>query len=317
MNRRPIVSLGDLIRAFSGLHPTDATARRDIAVLLGVRWEEVDLVAEQRSDTATRPQPQPSRTSSISPTPIAPTAQTELLDVVPTTLTRLEHVSRVPLLAGTEPLARGGTVVVGGPLRDPLLTPIWTRSIVSTAASTDSQDGPPDIERIVDVLAHGHPLRRLPRQSWPTTRRGVQVLIDAGGGMLPFATDQIHLRDQIVRILGDRAEIATFVGSPLRGLDLVLQPYRAPRQGATVLLLTDLGIGRSSAAQERADESEWLRFIAAVRHAGCRPLALVPYRDARRWPPRIARALPIVAWDRGTSASTIRRAMLRARPEAP
>jgi hypothetical protein len=72
-----------------------------------------------------------------------------------------------------------------------------------------------------------------------------------------------------------------------------------------VLLLTDLGIGRPLFARESATPAVWRGFLEELRRAGCAPVALVPYAPAR-WPPALRRALPIILWDRRTSAGHVR-----------
>ena len=70
-----------------------------------------------------------------------------------------------------------------------LFVPRWQRGIVTAAISTASPDGPIDVARIVDDIANGLAIRRLPRLTLHTTRKGLQVLIDIADGMRPFADD--------------------------------------------------------------------------------------------------------------------------------
>jgi hypothetical protein len=72
-----------------------------------------------------------------------------------------------------------------------------------------------------------------------------------------------------------------------------------------VLLLTDLGIQSGFSVSGGADESEWLEFVGALKHAGNPLVALVPY-PPQRWPRRLAAAIHIVPWDSGTTISAVR-----------
>jgi hypothetical protein len=105
-----------------------------------------------------------------------------------------------------------------------------------------------------------------------------------------------------------------FAGCPLRGAGAGPKPwhrYRPPLPGVPVVLLTDLGICQPPLATDSADECEWLEFATLVRRAGCPLLALVPYGETR-WPRALARALNIIHWDRGTTASTVAASLKRA-----
>ena len=197
----------------------------------------------------------------------------------------------------------------------PLFVPLWTRGILSAALTTDSEDGPLDLESIAESLAHGECIWQLPRLPWPTLRRGVQVLVDKSDALVPFTRDQTWLQEEIRRVVGvDRVQILRFVGCPSRAVGTgprkFWDKYRPPPSGTVVLLLTDLGIGMPMFATEVADVSEWLEFAKVIHRAGCPLVAFVPYTPSR-WPRHLIGAMTIIQWDRGTSAATVRRLVRR------
>jgi hypothetical protein len=194
-----------------------------------------------------------------------------------------------------------------------LLAPDWTRGILVGALSVTSDDGPVDVDRVVELLASGQPLLELPRQPWPTMRRGVQVLVDLGDGMLPFARDARVLQHAIGRVAGEAVHALRFVGCPSRGAGAGPKPwgsYAPPTAGTPVVVLTDLGIARPPDSADPGTVSEWLAFAGLVHRAGCPLVAFVPYPDTRI-PPELTRAMAVLNWDRATSAQTIRRRLGR------
>ena len=193
----------------------------------------------------------------------------------------------------------------------PLLIPEWTRAILSAALSTSGDDGAVDIEAIVPKIATRSRIDRLPRFPYPTMRRGVQLLLDRGPALVPFARDQDWLAEQ-VQLVGrsDSVEVAEFFACPSREGTVDDEGksvgYKTPRPGTAVLVMTDLGIGRPPGWTEWASEAEWLEFALLLRKAGCPLVALVPY-SSDRWPPALAASMMILTFDRATAASTVRR----------
>ncbi len=203
---------------------------------------------------------------------------------------------------------------VGPPERlpfDPLLLPGWSRAVLSSALSTVAHDGAIDVGAIIPRIATKSPIKRIPRLPRPTMRRGVQLLIDRGPALAPFARDQEWLVEQVRLVAGiDRVEVTEFFTCPTRGgpLDETGEPmaYATPAMGTVVLAMTDLGIGRPPGWTDWATELEWLDIAMRLRKAGCPFLALVPYSE-HRWPPILASRLKILPFDRRTAASTVRR----------
>jgi hypothetical protein len=194
---------------------------------------------------------------------------------------------------------------------EPLFPMHTTRAILSGALATPAETGPLDLTKLVDKVSRAEAIERIPHQVIPTLSRGVQVLIDRGEGMQPFAADQALLRSALVQVAGrDRTSVLYFEGSPLWGAGTGMKEdwpvYAAPAAGTPVVALTDLGIGQPGGIAQVARVSDWKRFAATLAWARCPLLALVPYPEPR-WPTPLLRWMTIVSWDRGTTASVIRR----------
>ncbi|RKG97358.1 hypothetical protein D7X32_32910 [Corallococcus carmarthensis] len=199
----------------------------------------------------------------------------------------------------------------------PLIEPRRRRALLSTALATDAPEGRPLMEPLVRAIARAQVLTTLPRRSRPTLRRGVQLLVDVGEGMIPFDSDVRSMVEGVRRCAGEsKTTVLSFTGSPQWGVtsaDGERRPWSPPLRGTPLLLLTDLGLGGPPTAH-RAYEAEWLRFAAAARHAGCPLIAWVPY-PPQRWPRALQRKLVLLHWDGATRASAIRHRRTAQRPE--
>jgi hypothetical protein len=173
-------------------------------------------------------------------------------------------------------------------------------------------DGDLDIEGIVEILAHGEPLTRVPRIATITVRRGVHVLVDAASGLDPYRSDIQQLLVSFDALLADdRLQIQSFFGCPSRGVFSsgdTLDAWTLPPSGTLVAIISDFGIGGPLIDDERASAAEWLAFIGRVRRGGHASIGFVPY-EARRWPPAIARSLTLIHWSERTTVGEIRRAL--------
>ncbi len=195
----------------------------------------------------------------------------------------------------------------------PLLTPIWTRAIITKLLSTKAEEGTPDIELLVKFISRNQLIKRIPYKALPTLRRGAQVLIDAGPGLLPYIRDQIFLIEQLRPIVGaGQVDVWTFTGTPLKQAISYSKPitnhYVPPSPGTPVLLLTDFGIAVPPFEDEMASIDEWILFVQYMRDTGCPLLALTPY-NAKRWPKELKDKIKIVQWDRGTTVLTLLRSL--------
>jgi hypothetical protein len=324
--QRGVIFLGDLLRGIHDLKIEDLQVVKAVVRMLSLEGLEEPPEATIQSGAAVTP---PTRAERVEPlhieVPQAPISTTAPLTNVrearlrPIT-TNPERPTRPAWLTTTTPLPRpSGATPPSSPFQ-PLFPLAQTRGILSAALATWDNDGPPNIPRVIEELAAGRPLLEMPRERAPTLRLGAQILIDSGLGMAPFLPDVEQARLHITRLLSrERAQTLHFVGTPRRGCVAEGREQRAwmaPPRGTPILLITELGIGGPLAGEDRADRSEWLEFFRDVAIAGCPLSALVPYGRSR-WPRELAHAVPIIHWDRRTSAAAIRRAldhMRRGRP---
>lgn len=196
----------------------------------------------------------------------------------------------------------------------PLLAPQWAGAILRDVVSRRVCEGPVDVAALIDTLAHGRPVVRLPRLPVPTLRHGVQVLVDRGSGMQPFRRDQDQLLAQLRTVVGSElVEVGYFSDVPQRGTGpgprWTRTAYTPPAAGRRVLLLSDLGLGGPTEDHGRATRADWEAFVGLVTRAGCAVVALSPY-PARRWPAWMPRLLPVISWDRTTTTGRIRARLL-------
>lgn len=332
MSQTP-AALADLLRAFANLQPEDDAARAAIASLLGV--SPVDLPAEPPPPPPPRPPedrreeqdgatgrerqepPEPRRHAPRPPSWEEPRERAELSAVLKpdfTTTRRPDWLERVAPLEESDTEAPPAV-----PIPDPLFDPRWTRALLSGSLATFSETGPLDVLRLVRGVARGAPWRSVPRRPWPTLARGVQVLVDRGDAMLPFAADQDGLLEKLRLVVGkDLIDVLRFDGCPSRGAGAgprrVWAPYfehHRPRPGAAVLALTDLGIGGCGLGTRPVRPDEWRVFTEELHRSGCPLLAFVPY-GRERWPAELTGLLKILPWDRTTSVRTVRRAIGKA-----
>ncbi|MEU6354563.1 hypothetical protein ABZ896_35450 [Streptomyces sp. NPDC047072] len=197
----------------------------------------------------------------------------------------------------------------GQPPYTPLLARSSTVALLEAALSDTARDGDVDIERVVESLARGLPLAFLPRRARRTLRHGVQILVDHGPAMEPFARDQTELCARVRALVGkDKTRELHFAYSPLRGAGTgpawTWRAYTPPSRGGAVLLLSDCGTIGPPGDPARGTPQEWQRFADAVRRAGARPLALLPVPPGRvpGWLPAV---MPALSWDRGTTVGRV------------
>jgi hypothetical protein len=310
--------LASLIRVVGTLQPKDSETEEAIRRLLGIREPDATVRGNANEDG---PGPSPPRimpppddyepldTGDISKTP----AQAEQpLDLEVRELPPRARASRpfpnaVSLPKDPAPTARA-------PL-PPLLSPHNTRAVLSTALSGQASDGALDLERLVERVARRLPLSSLPRKPRPTLGRGVHVLVDVSRGMDPFARDARELVARIRLVAGaELTQVYYFEQAPSsvapEHSPSDFQPYRPPREGASVLVITDLGIAPVAAEADDDVEAAWRKLAATLRQGDSTLIALVPYPE-KRWPTSHARELVRIPWDRTTGVTTVRRALRR------
>jgi hypothetical protein len=195
----------------------------------------------------------------------------------------------------------------------PLFDRVRRRGLLSSALAVHVDEGDLDMQRIVAIVSAGQPLQYLPRLRVPTLRRGVQVLLDVGQGMDPFAEDQRGLVRALDDVLADdRLEVLRFVGCPTRGVrgesESSYRAWRPPPRGVPLLAVTELGIGGPMLDPERPTTAEWLAFAHCVREAGYDMVVFVPY-EATRWPRRLQSTMKLIHWSERTTVGAVRRAL--------
>jgi hypothetical protein len=131
--------------------------------------------------------------------------------------------------------------------------------------------------------------------------------------MALFTQDQDHVVQQVRDLVGtDRTVVAYFADSPLRGSGdgppWTWRRYEPPVRETRILLLSDLGMGRSRIDPQTAGRAEWEKFADLVTQHECQVTALVPY-PARRLPRWMARLFAVVSWDRSLTAGRASRAV--------
>jgi hypothetical protein len=310
----PPISSADLLRAFTELEPSTDDAKRAIAQVLGLEWKMAKLAIPLP------PGPEVPLPDPLAPVKIErlPTPVKESVATVPTvnavmnfTLSGPAKKKTASVLWATPPGEFEVPPASPAPAEvPPLFLPRWTRAILSTALAARSQTGTPDVREIVSEIARGHLLRKLPQLYADTMAQQVQVLVDVGDSMLPFAADQRNAIKAVKAVAGsDRVAVLKFTGSPLRGAgtddEAVWKEFVFPSSKAQILMLTDLGIGRSPLSETLASVNEWRRFGRELRRRGIACTVFLPY-PAKRWPSNLAGQFRLVAWDRATTASSVK-----------
>jgi hypothetical protein len=316
------IRLDDLLRAFAALKPRDDDARRRIATMLGFNVEQAKK-AEPASPPAERKlkerEPRREVKQSAAPETKATSPQSTPTSVAESA-TILKPVHRAAAAAPdwvstVKPLALPQASVASPPALEPLFLPRWTRGILVASTSVSVDSGPMDVAAVVAGIARGREFRRVPRRAIMRMASTVQVLVDASESMVPFSDDQEWLVDRIVTTAGrDRTKVLGISGGePFLAGDGPRFEWRdyfahhVPPAGVAVILISDLGIGRVPLTPV-ASPAQWAAFARELRRRGCFVVPIVPYPPAR-WPAIVRRALPVVQWDRGTTARTARKAI--------
>ena len=224
------VWLGDVVHAWQALGATSTAERSLVAELFGFHLDlnaapaEIDA-APALKDTAEQPRsglvepPRPpdddahvqSASGAIEDEElVVPLAPALHLDAAPTAPAwRVEAVQ----LQSERP-----EHIEFAPTPEPLFASRWTRAIVGAICSTPSEDGPFDIDTLVERLARCEAIAELPRERVATLRRGIQLLVDHGESMMPFMRDVEEVSRRILEVVGrDRTHVAHFSAFPEDG----------------------------------------------------------------------------------------------------
>ncbi len=197
---------------------------------------------------------------------------------------------------------------------EPPWTPEWARGVMVAAVSAPVASRRLDQRALVRKVSRQQVLRTVPWQRRPSTRRGVQLLLDHSPGMAPFHEDRRWLHGLMASVAGrDRVEVLRFSGSPRRGVVHAgsaagPQAYRAPAPGTPVVLVSDLGMLRPPLTGDRtARVHEWLDFLDQVLRCGCPPACLTPF-PATAYLPQVRERVALIPLDRRISLRHAREA---------
>ncbi|WP_158997557.1 hypothetical protein [Streptomyces aureus] len=189
----------------------------------------------------------------------------------------------------------------------PLFPPRSESAILRLLLSRVVHEGPIDVQRVLTAMAHGRHVAELPRLPVRTLRFGVQVLVDINEGTRLFARDQQQLLDRITAIAGAHAcDVRYFAQNPLRSgrsAGWSWKPYTAPPSGTRVLIISDFGQNTVPRAEQAENRKVWQRAAALWHRADCLPVGLAPL-SARQQPAWMRLLMPLLSWDRSTTAST-------------
>jgi hypothetical protein len=331
--RRSIISLGDALRVCADLRPEDEETRHALRDLLGVEAEATtpapvnlgawlpssshNLMTSQHKTTMEKERlevapPEKAFTGSEAASPPPSSARIGSRSKLMLVTRRGEQPSPPVWLAQVPAIEAFDEPGVDPPTQ-PLFDRVRRRGLLSSALAVHVEEGDLDMQRIVAIVSAGQPLQFLPRLRVPTLRRGVQVLLDVGQGMDPFAEDQRGLVRALDDVLADdRLEVLRFNCCPTRGVqgesESSYRAWRPPPQRVPLLAVTDLGIGGPMLDRERATTAEWLAFAHRVREAGYDIVVFVPY-EATRWPRRLQSAMKLIHWSERTTVGAVRRAL--------
>jgi hypothetical protein len=300
----------DLARAMHDLHPADDSTRDLIAAVLG--FEPIAVGAAPTPPTFGPLDPIPIATA---PDSAAADQQLPASDLLSrqTAIERLLPLPSLPSRASigvdaqfepVDPLRLDAPVPGEYPAISPLLSALAGRFIAKELVSSERVGHEPDLERLIAHMARHELPNPIPLETHRTLARGVQVLVDRGEGMEPFAADQQALVDLLRRLVGHAlVSVQTIYEAPDRADPLY--PWKPPPPGTPVLALTDLGLGSRADLSGRELIAAWRTAAAVLAPRRSTLVALIPYpRD--RWPSELAAVVRLVEWDRPTTAAAAR-----------
>jgi len=188
------------------------------------------------------------------------------------------------------------------PTQPPLMA--WRRlwPLLKLALGANTLDHKPDLPRIVDHLAKGEPLRRLPKAKRKGWASQAQLILDFDPSLLPFWADFNSLHEQLAGLRGQAGlKVLAFRDGDPSGVCWqhtdqgwrTIAHYPLPEAGTPILILSDLGCNDTS-DQRRW---RWRRFGTQLAHTACRPVALMP-SPPRWWDAELTQLFTTVYWDR-------------------
>lgn len=310
----PLVAIwiSDLAAALDALGPANDGTLEAIAGLLGLERASKPTAPPPPDPSPPPPPPTPpdrgddGGASSAATSGRSPFTVAELPALAP-------REAPQPAQVNTEPLTLQAPVAGIQPKPIPLLSPLAARFIIQELVASSRFGPDPDLERLVDGLARREIPQPVPLQEHRTLAFGVQVLVDEGEGMEPFADDQDGMVDLVRRLVGDAIVDVRRIHEVPDPADPVY-PWEPPPPGVPVLALTDLGLaGRVERGATDLDAA-WRIVAAALAVRGSSVIALLPYPPAR-WPASLRDCIGLVPWDRSTT--TVRARQARSKKAGP
>lgn len=303
--------LADLMRGFERLQPADEATRACLARMAGFDWRPLGKPQPAPKPGLAAPPPQ-----ATAPTPRPPAAT----PIAPPPGDGASIEEDLPLIGtaapepGTEweavkPLEPPPSAPREQPPYLPLFRPEWGRHLATTLARIPRPMGPVDEEQLTRAMSQGTPVTRIPRRPIWSLSLGVQLLLDVGPGMEPFAGDQIALAALFRDAVGPgQTREVQFADCPSRGVieDGEVVAYSPPDPGVPVVAVSDLGLGGPPTHLARSRPVEWLALARRLAAQGSHLRILVPY-ERSRWSADLRDSLCLIEWDRPTTAGSIRR----------
>lgn len=299
--RRGDISLGDVVTTAARLGITDQADLATICQILDLPVPGIPVTPPHEPPAAPFP-PSQGAPVTMSSAQAAPPTHAEITGTpVAARLYRDDRTEEAPAwLEAVQALSPAGSGSFGVP-PEPPLPAVQARSSIATLASTWRPGRSLDVTTLVNRSARMQP----PTASFLLELRTapfVQLLVDQGEGMEPYASDLDFLAAQFMHVAGhDRVERRTFVGTPRRGLDPnpltgETAEWKRPAPKSLVLVLTDLGIGGPRASRDRARAGEWRAVAAVVASAQADLKVLTPFPPSRM-PAGLAESMRIISWD--------------------
>ncbi|MER7420842.1 hypothetical protein ABT346_29355 [Micromonospora peucetia] len=302
-----IVWLGDFVRACMAVDAQNLSRQLQVAGLLNLQSSSGAVAVAPDAAAETDDDPAAQETPAAIETPAKAT-------VTPTgsprrrpddTLSRAEQLQSdiTPELHwNVDPLPKQRPRTGPPPRPAPLLASRYAATILHLAVRQMVAEGDVDIASTVRRMSEARSMDALPRHRRPTLRFGVEILIDRGPGMQPYARDHEAVVEVVRQLVGPgRVAVRYFEAVPTRGIGSgparTWRPYTPTPGGIPVLLITDFGIGGFAMDQFRAQAADWQRFFTVAHAAGIDCTALVPYPLAR-WPRWARSHVHMVQWDR-------------------
>jgi hypothetical protein len=293
------VWVGDAITAVARLGATDPA---DVAAILDVlRLPQVGSTPPPPPPEPSPPPPPPPPDDGDDgpppeppPPPLPPATATE------SRLSYEDEVAPPDWAADVKPLPFGGTPTPP-PLPDPPVEPIRVRAAMALLAATRRSGRRLDIAQLVDRAARLEPLVPPPVMRELRTAPDVQLLVDAGDGMEPYAADTAFLATSFADVAGrDRIVERAFLGTPARGVDPdpfdgAMERWDPPAPRSLVLVISDLGVGGKRGRGDRARAREWRAFAATVVEHEAVLRVLTPFGPERR--PALGALAQVIMWE--------------------